>query len=1233
MTIASPNASGNHISVDLDVDEIDVPLTSTPENGDYFVDLHSPPPQAQSMRLRLRKRASSRSALSSKTAENLKRRVARVKKKRHPRESRVFRRNLQLAVRIAVGVMLAGVIQTRGSSREWLFLPESYYLGGLTVASMMVIYAAANTFGGVLEQVWQIDVGVAIALLYNFVIFACIPITQGNLITVSQNIDGTTYYVSLHDWGVTLPLLAMFTLIVLLSPMQTNVKKFAVSTNLYFTLTLVDPMNPIFTTVLKDISNSSSYYGTDNLLKQLAIYSGVGVVGTLIALLIMLLPYPIFAMRKLRRQIAASPHDIRDILNLIVDSYCFRAKDIKKMDFFKIRLDRLFTNAHNRLKLMESLLNDCWWEELIGLGLCFRFNKTMVKQHVKLYAKLLSDLHAMKFAIEAETCHWTHAVLLNKMQTRFYVLQADANDLLDDISLKIVQSSRSMSTPKFASLNNALERLMSKYASLYGNLLSADVHTADDVGKTMPLNVFVYSFHAFVITLLEFEGHFNGKNFSTRYRTKNFLRLAWRGLLLPVSYPLRKVIFAFRTTLAVIIGICCSTFIFGFDSTAPTAIAMVAEDNIGGTYGNTVNRLGGLVAGTVVPSIFSFFVCKASSDYLYNTLNNIVIFVWTVGSMYVWFCRRYMALAGMTSAFMAASVLLNHSCRSSATATVSYASLTQNALGILILLIVEVLIYPRSSRGLLRSNVQQLLTQYRSAFKDVFRHHVAYNQQTPNSAEPLTEDDIETANSLLSRREVKELKEQLKVTIPEMLLTQAKLVNDADMEPTLWKPPFSTAKYTEVVSVCQELVEQLGVLIDLVDWHENRRSSGKDKRLRRWGKSRLDAECAAAFSAAQEPPSPTSVAAAAMAGEADPAEEAPPPADRSPHSPVPSPSPAVAKIMWDQSLAVVEAGVDETFDTLVVLFGEEFSASNAEDHAIYLQMKEAFRIADVHRRGVVDATELVVLLDKLMPYAGRQGVEAMDQYVDEFMQLVDTDNDGKISFNEFMQALNEGFRLELEIYDEQPQVAAAELLSSKDSSNLPARSNSLRRKSSMGRRGSALTDSRLRRTSIQSNSPGNRARRTSVQSTQPDSSARRTYVQPTQTEDYDDAASLKQTKMFSPPQVPSSFVDTSTLESSTFQSSKLGSFLFGDSNRRHRFRGMSSASDFSAPEALLNVESFTLTEAAAALKQSYGECLLALVDDHSRRVTMEDFIVMSCVISACENIAANLMRLNTLAAS
>ncbi|CAH0474482.1 unnamed protein product [Peronospora belbahrii] len=1175
-----------------------MPITSTTTTNDFYVDLQSPPPQSQSMRLRLRKqRASSNLSLSHAAAENLRRRVARVKKNKHPKEMRVFKRRLQLAVRIAVGVLLAGLVQTRGTGREWLLLPSSYYLGGLTVASMMVIYAASNTVGGVLEQVWQIDVGVAIALLYNFVVFACVPLSQDNLMTVSKNLNGSMYYVSLQDWSVTLPLLALFTLVVLLSPIQTNVKKIC-------SLTLVNPMNPIFTTALKDNSDGNSYYGTKNLLKQLAIYSAVGVVGTLIALVIMVLPYPIFAMRKLRRHMAASPHDIRDILNLIVDSYCFRAKDIKKMDFFKLRLDRLLENAHERLETMESLLNDCWWEELVGLGTCFHFNKTVAKQLVNLYGKLLADLHSMKFAIEAETCHWTHVVLLKKMQTQFYVLQIEANDLLEDISLEIVRSSRCMSSPKFARLKQAIEQLMEKYTTLYGNLLSADVHTADDVGKTMPLNVFVYSFHVFVISLLDFEGTFNRKNFSARYRVKNFLKLAYQSLLHSTNYPRRLIIFAFRTTLAIIIGVCCATFIFAFSSTAPTAIAMVAEDNIGGTYSNTVNRVGGLVAGTVLPSIFSFFVCTVADDDVYHTLNNIVLFVWTAGSMYVWFCGRYMALAGMTSAFMAASVLLDHSCRNtSSSPTVSYASLTQNALGILILMVVEVVICPRSSRGLLRSNIQQLLKQYREIFHKVFRHHIASNRPVSISTGQLTEEDIETANALLGRSQIRALKHQMKTAIPELLKTQAKLVDGSTMEPTLWKPPFSTSKYTKVLGVCRELLDQIDALVDLMDWHDNRRNSGKDKLLRRWHQSRIDAECTAAFTAAQEPPSPTSAAVLEMVGEESVTIENSS-LPQSPSSPLPNvttTSPAVAKIKWDQSLAVVEVGIVEAFDTLATLFGDEFSGSTAEDHAIYLQMKEAFRIADVHRRGVVDVSELGILLEKLMPYAGSQGIEGMEQYVDEFMQLVDKDNDGKISFCEFMQALNEGFRLELEIYDDQPQVPIADVMTGSNDAHF-AHSNSIR----------LLRKSTHRRNSLQPMEPGK------VEDPQKDV----TIDLPSPPED-------------SRPRRSSNFVDIVAFKTSNPTSTVLNDAkpMMTNIRRRNRFRGLSSASESSAPEALLNVEAFTLKEAAMALKQSYGECLLGYVDDHNKRVTMEEFILMSCVISACEKIAENLTRLNKLAAS
>lgn len=149
------------------------------------------------------------------------------------------------------------------------------------------------------------------------------------------------------------------------------------------------------------------------------------------------------ATRQLMAHMKDAPHDIREMLNLIVDSYCFRAKDIKEMDFFRLRLDQLLASAEKRLMEMESLLNDCWWEELIGIRIWFNFNKTIAKQFVKLYARLLKDVKAMKFAIESETCHWTHVVLIKKLQKSIYVVQVETNDLLEEISVKVLQANTS----------------------------------------------------------------------------------------------------------------------------------------------------------------------------------------------------------------------------------------------------------------------------------------------------------------------------------------------------------------------------------------------------------------------------------------------------------------------------------------------------------------------------------------------------------------------------------------------------------------------------------------------------------------------------------------------------------------------------------------------------------------------------------------------------------------------
>lgn len=562
----------------------------------------------------------------------------------------------------------------------------------------------------------------------------------------------------------------------------------------------------------------------------------------------------------------------------------------------------------------------------------------------------------------------------------------------------------------------------------------------------------------------------------------------------------------------------------------------------GGTYGNTVNRLAGLVAGTVLPSIFNFFLCKVSNDILYNFLNNFVLFFWTLGSMYVYFSGSYMQNAGMVSAYMAASVMLEHSCRSvnPPLGTLSYSTLTENALGILILMVVELTMQPKSATSLLRKNVQGMLKQYGEVFHLVFRHHLANGSPETNSQR-------------MNETEMKALRKRLSITLPQLLVEQAKLLHDASSEPTLWRPEFSYDKYAQVLTCCRILLARLCILLDLVEWHEKRRNSGRGAPLQRPRASTLDAECrAAAEKNGDESAVPT-----------------PPPVLVTPSN---------AQMQWLLSQDAFEATVEDTLDTLAQLFSKKFSYSNSEETVIFMQMKEAFRIADVHRRGEVDAEELALFLEKLLPYSAIGNVQ-IDQYVDEFMRMVDKNRDGKISFAEFMKALNEGFRLELEIYE--TTTAGGD------------------------------TDKRIHsgRKSLEFKPDG--AGSLGLQ-----------IPVPAAREDDEVAISIGSEPPSKPPQSNKGEPDRITLNSQFYNNTPLPS---AGSRRRPSMEN--------SAEALLNVESFTVKQAAAALKDSYGEHLMLQYNEQHRVVPMEDFIVMSCLITTCEGIAANLSQLNALAAT
>ncbi|KAI9915940.1 hypothetical protein PsorP6_007542 [Peronosclerospora sorghi] len=142
-------------------------------------------------------------------------------------------------------------------------------------------------------------------------------------------------------------------------------------------------------------------------------YFLVGFVGSLISLLIMVLPYPILSVLatlagpcgtiatvKLREETTKASRDVLDLLNVIVDSYCFKNKNLK--------LEHKFHAAHERHRRMLALLESVWWEQLFGFHFLFHLNRSISKGYVWLIGSLLADLQSLNTAIQLEQYDHLH---------------------------------------------------------------------------------------------------------------------------------------------------------------------------------------------------------------------------------------------------------------------------------------------------------------------------------------------------------------------------------------------------------------------------------------------------------------------------------------------------------------------------------------------------------------------------------------------------------------------------------------------------------------------------------------------------------------------------------------------------------------------------------------------------------------------------------------------------------
>ncbi|KAG3034660.1 hypothetical protein PC121_g19751 [Phytophthora cactorum] len=1038
-----------------------------------------------------------------------------------------FRFNAELSLRVACGVIIASFIQTRDPNynpsiehdKKWFFFPDWYYLGGLSYCAVAVIFSAGKNVGATLTQVCQAFYGVGMALVYNLLLFLFVDVhtfdgSYDGYVNISKTVSfgGSQYYVNSHNFYAVLPWMVIFTVTILLLPLESNTKKFALANNLYFTLTIINPTDPLDSSKLKETGDN--YFETSNILNNLAMYFLVGFVGTLISLLIMFIPYPIFAIAKLREETNKASGDVLDLLNVIVDSYCFKNKNVDHMNFLKLKLQRKFDAAAARHRRMSALLENVWWEQLFGFHLIFKFNRSMAKGYVRLIGSLIADLRSLNNAMQLEQYDQLHFMYMKVLQREIYVIQMRSGDLLHEISGEIHASSEQLNLQAIETLKRQMESTLRHYREAQIRLLQSHKVKPKDVEGNVPLNLFLFSLNSFCSTLIEYQDTHNNKDFHGGRRARSFVAQAIKSFFVGHRYTRARILEAARVSVAIIMGIFLAVYIYGFSSTTPSAVAYVMGNHIGGSFSVTVNRVGGVVAGSVVPSVFQFFISQiCNPEFLNVFLSDLLLFIWVTLSMYVKFVEGYSSYAGVVSAFIAAGVLLrqsdvcyaNGSDSSSTIAISSYSSLAQTSVGLVLFIVLEMAMCPESATSLLRKNIQHTLKLQQKAFGILFGHHLSSSGQ-------------------MSDETVEEVRDILQVQIPAQLVEQQALLKEAEAEPQMWRPAFSKQKYEAVFHSTTRLLNNNNLLFKLVRWYNYRvkqnlaQSNSVDIRD-------MGTESARVFDTN---------------------------GGRTTHT------------RWQEASNQFLSAVDDTFNTLQMLFGESFLYSDPDQTAIFMQMKEAFRVADRDCSGEIDADEVAVMLETIFAQSGAVKQEDITKYVADFMEIVDKDCSGKVSFEEFMAALEDGLKLEVEVYHRRkPKTAAL----------------------------------KQTLTSIHEDSQvGSRAARASCSVTSSNSTGMTKIT-----------ASMFDTKSQEGRVLSTVSSAQNTPKRGAGYTKRASSLITSPIRRNHD---------------VLNVEDFTTSDIAAQMKSAYVEWLM---EGHRfKRVTMEELLLLNCLVSGAEGIARNL---------
>ncbi|OQR98472.1 transmembrane protein [Achlya hypogyna] len=728
-----------------------------------------------------------------------------------------FWTSLGLAMRAALGALLSSAFLTHATAERgtWACFPDWYILGGVSFIAVSCVIACGHNVGATMCQMFQQKLGVALAFGFNALLFSNFQprlfqtqdevdasVADGTLLRITKSFSGEPYYVNNRDLFTVLPFTMAFNALVLVLPFASGTRKFAMVNNLFFALTVVSPNSYKDASKLKNAS--LALYQSPTIVQNLCIYMCLGFIGVLLSFLVIWVPYPIFAIRQLQELTLATPATVEELLHMMVDAYCFKKKGVEHMHILRVKLRRKLELATAQKDAMLALVDDAWWEQCLGLDVALGFKKTVTKPYVELFASVLNSLRAMSHALQLERDGRLHQPLIQALRQDVCAIETQALALLREIVGLVNDARVDLQLTRAKALESQLQSLLLRFHATQSELLSHMQPTTADVQANMPLHLFVFALQALCTAMIEFPDALRLKNHNTSTRVLHFLVRALKEFVDPAKYTAYRFQTAGRVWLALLLASLLSVYVFGYSATTATTIAYIMGNQIGGSFGISLFRAAGVVAGVIVPSIALFFICSYGGEHMAVVVvfRDAFLFFWVTVSMYVKWQGGLDAYAGLVSAFITVGVLLPDEVCPAPGSLTSYANVVQAMLAVLLIVGVELLLWPESAFILVRKNVQKHLRLCQTAFAALFEHNV-------RATGPMD------ATALAAVRAV------VLAAAPAVLKEQEVLRKEAIFEPRLWHPPFSQPRYAKIMDACDQLLTNTVILFKLMLWSQH----------------------------------------------------------------------------------------------------------------------------------------------------------------------------------------------------------------------------------------------------------------------------------------------------------------------------------------------------------------------------------------------------------------------------